>query len=466
MRLAAALLLVSLAASVAFAVLTLLTRPLENTEGCILFEASRIRSALPLYVDPILGAYDYGPVPARYYVLYAPLWAAVVSLAPEGVAPAAARVASTLVWYGVLSWLAWSAHRQKRPLGVLLAVFVGGVYTLTLYGASARPDALAVALAAIALQRTVRAKRPDPFTAGLFAFAACAKPNVVGLGLGVAARALATPRRSRGVLLTTALLGIAALTTLRLTSGGVFWRHLASATLQPLSLEQWTEQIRTRALFFAFPLSFALSAGIASRDEGVRTATLALGTSIAWTLVSLAKIGSTTCYWMEPCVGAIVVLAHAPLPPLSRRSRTALAIAVPLQALGTGVASVRSSVESILSSPAKARVLEDLRRGLPRGSLLLSDDSGIEFALDGRLIDTPFQTTELILRGRFPEALWVADVQRPEIVGLVTETDLLERPLTEVNVLHDRYDVALRRVLRGQYVLSRREAGFSIYARR
>jgi hypothetical protein len=342
---------------------------------------------------------------------------------------------------------------------------VGGIYTLTLYGASARPDAPAVALAAIALQRTVRAKRPDPLAASLFAFAACMKPNVVGLGLGVAARALATPRRSASAGFTAALLGIVAVATLHLTSGGVWWRHLASTTLQPLSLDQWTEQIRTRALFFALPLSFALSAGVASPDEGVRIATLALGTSIAWTLLSLAKIGSATCYWMEPCAGAIVVLAHAPLPSLSRRSRTALAIAVPLQALWTGVASVRSSVESILSSPAKGRVLEELRHGLPRGSLLLSDDDGIELALDGRLIDTPFQTTELVRRGRFPETLWVADVQRPEIVGLVTETDLLERPLTEVSVLHDRYDVALRRVLRRQYVLSRHEAGFYIYAR-
>jgi hypothetical protein len=48
----------------------------------------------------------------------------------------------------------------------------------------------------------------------------------------------------------------------------------------------------------------------------------------------------------------------------------------------------------------------------------------------------------------------------------VTETDLLERPLAEVDASHDRYDAALRRVLRDELVLSRREAGLYVYARR
>src|SRR5580658_744972 len=158
MALAVAIFAACLVASSGFATVTLPVRPLENTEGCLLFEASRIRAGLPLYTDPLAGAYDYGPVPARYYVLYPPLWSSLASLVPRGVAPAAGRAVSALIWYGLLSSIAWNAYRRRRPVGVLFALFVGGVYTLTLYAASARPDALAVALAAVALERSVRAE--------------------------------------------------------------------------------------------------------------------------------------------------------------------------------------------------------------------------------------------------------------------------------------------------------------------
>jgi hypothetical protein len=468
MALAVAIFAACLVASLVFATVTLPVRPLENTEGCLLFEASRIRAGLPLYTDPLAGAYDYGPVPARYYVLYPPLWSSLASLVPGGVAPAAGRAVSALIWYGLLSSIAWNAYRRRRPVGVLFALFVGGVYTLTLYAASARPDALAVALAAFALVRTVRAKDAGPAEVALFTLAAWVKPNVIGLGLGVAARVLSTGRRRGTALVTALFVSAVVFGVVYRVSGGTLWRHLASATLQPLSVRQWIEQISSRAGFFAFPIAFALVSGVrgGQDDEGVRIATVALASSVAWTLLCLAKVGSATCYWMEPCIGALIVTAHAPPPSLSARERAALAIGLPLQALWVGVASVRSSVEAVLSSPPKARALTELRRERRGGSLWLSDDAGIELELDGRLVDTPFQTTQLVRRGRFPEALWIDDVTHPAIAGLVTETDLLERPLVEVDVGHDRYDPALRRALRDEFVLARRVAGFYVYARR
>lgn len=466
--LAAAVVLVSLGASLAFGLLTIRVRPLEYVEGCLLFEAGRVRAGQPLYTDPLEGAFDYGPVPARYYVLYPPLWASFLSLWPTSAAATAGRALSLAAWYGVLGWIGWGAYRRGRPLGVLASAFVGGVYTLTLYGASARPDALAVALAGIALESRVRAKgTSSPAMGGLFAMAAWLKPNVFGLGTGALLSVMKTPRRAIGAVALAALVsGVLAL-WLHVMSGGAFWAHLARSTLQPPSLAQWVEQMSSRPQFFALPVGFALAAGVAGSGEpGVRMAAAALATSLGLTLLSLAKIGSATCYWMEPCLGALVVLAHAPVPPLSPRWRSALAVAVPLQALWAGVASVRSSIESIEDSPGKARALEDLSNGLPRGALLLSDDAGIELTLDGRLIDTPFQTTALVRAGKFPEALWVADVERNEIVGVVTSTDILDRPLSQVDVAHDRYDVELRRALRERFVRVSREAGFSMYVRR
>jgi hypothetical protein len=463
----AAVVAVSLLATLAFAVATVRARPLENTEGCLLFEASRIRAGLPLYTDPLRGARDYGPVPARYYVLYPPLWSALLALLPAASAPVLARGLSGVVWYGALAWIAWGAHKRRRPWGVLFAAFVGGVYTLTLYGASARPDAVAVALAAVALEWSVRAKRTGPLEGAMFALAAWLKPNVIGLGVGaMASHVAALPR----VLLGWSAVTAAVAATLQSVSGGLWLHHLEATTLQPLSLTLWIEQIATRGPFFAVPMAFAFLCGLSSRaDPGVRIAVLALATSLAWTLVSLSKIGSTTSYWMEPCVGALVVCAHAPLPTLSPRWKNALAVAAPLSAVWAGVASVRSSVESILASPDKARTLRDLREAIesaPEQMLMLSDDAGIELALNGRLVDTPFQTTELVRSGRFPRDLWIADVQRSEVVGLVATSDLLERPLDEVDLVHDRYDVPMRRALRGELVLIRRVAGFFVYVRR
>jgi len=468
--LGAVVVLVMLAASLAFAVGTLSTRPLENTEGCLLFEAARVRAGLVLYTDPVAGAFDYGPVPARYYVLYPPLWAFLLSLWPANAAPVAGRVLSLLAWYGVLFWIARGAYRRRRPLGVLTAVFVGGVYTLTLYGASARPDALAVALAGAALEGLVRAQEASSrggALAGLFALAAWLKPNVLGLGAGAMLSLARTPRRALGALFAVVLVSAPIVVVLHLVSRGAFWQHLARATLQPLCLSQWLEQAAFRFQFLALPILFALGVGIAQRgDAGVRTATFALASSLAWTLVSAAKVGSTTSYWMEPCLGACVVLAHAPPPSLSPRTKSVLALLVPLQAVWTGVGSVRSSVGSIVASPGKARAIEALRRCLRGGSLYLSDDAGIELALDGRLVDTPFQTTALIRAGRFPRELWVADVERPEIAGAVASSDILERSLAEVDVAHDRYDVEMRRVLADEFVFTSREAGFYVYGRR
>jgi hypothetical protein len=455
---------VSLLATLAFAILTLRSRPLENTEGCLLFEASRIRAGLALYTDPVVGARDYGAVPARYLVLYPPLWSRVLSFFPDGSDAWLGRSFGAFAWYGTLAWIAWGAHRRGRPVGVLVAAFVGSVYTLALYGASARPDSVAVALSALALERSVRAGRSGAVEGGLFALAAWVKPNVVGLGLGSLMSQLAAPLRFLG-----GWGGVSALVlwVLHRASGGLWWAHLRAATVQPLSLTLWTEQMTTRVPFFVLPVAFALYAGIAGRaDPGVRLATLALGASVVWTLASLAKVGSATCYFMEPCVGALVVCAHAPVPRLSTRAEAAVLLAAPLQALWTGVASVASSVESILESPAQERVLARIRGELSPRTLVLSDDAGIELTLDRRLIDTPFQTTALARAGRFPDPVWISDVVMPEIVGLVATSDVLERPLAAVDPVHDRYDASLRRALRERFVLGRREAGFYVYARR
>jgi len=62
--------------------------------------------------------------------------------------------------------------------------------------------------------------------------------------------------------------------------------------------------------------------------------------------------------------------------------------------------------------------------------------------------------------------VWIGDLSGPNISALVLTSDLLERPLTEVDVAHDRYDVETRRALREEWGLASREAGYYVYRRR
>jgi hypothetical protein len=476
-QLTAAIALVSLLATLAFALGTLRQRPLENTEGCLLFEAARIREGLALYTNPIAGAFDYGAVPVRAYVLYPPLWAFLLSLVPKGAAVWAGRSVSLLAWYGSLGWIGWGAYVRRRPWGALAVVFFSGVYSLALYGGSARPDALAVAFAAVVLERTVRANRdPSPLALAAYTLAAFLKPNVIGLGLGAVLFLLSAPKRAVRALLGSLSVAAVLITALVMASHGGVWIHLSRSTLQAWSLSLWLEQLSSRSPLFALPIGWALAVGNrssfgtvterAGEAKGLRLAVLSLETSVVWTLLSLGKVGSSTCYWMEPCVAACIVLAHAPIPPLSLRWQRVILFLLPVQALWSGVASVRSSLEAIALSSERAPVLEKLREHVRPDRLLLSDDAGLEFMLDDRLVDTPFQTTHLVKEGRFDRLLWTSDVLRPEIAGVVTSDDILERPLSDVDPEHDRYDPEMRRVLRERFVLAEREGGLYVYRRR
>lgn len=470
----------ALLATLAWLVLTFPVRPLDGVEGDVLFEALRLRAGAPLWVDPAVGALEYGLPPARYYVLYPPLWSAVLALAPTSAAPLVARALSALAWLGVLAFAVRAAPRGARRAPAALAAFAAGAWVLTFYGASGRPDALAVALAGVALLRASRAGRVDVLAGALFALAACVKPNVLGaapgalLGAALAGhreggRAAAARRSLPGV---AGALGTGALVALVLTaaSGRAWLTHLLASTGQAPSGALWAEQMASRAPFFALPLLATLAVGLrASRaSASALVATSALATSLAWCALALAKIGSAANYFLEPFVAAVVVLAHAPLPKL-RTPAASFAIAGLLlgQALWTGIASVRSAVEHVALSRARAGLLREARTlcGAPPSSVVIADEPGLELALDGRIVETPFQSTHLGRRGAFPIAAWREDVRRPEVACLVMQDDLLERPLAEVSIEHDRFGPELRGALREAFVRVEARAGWFLYRR-
>ena len=463
---AIAVVLAALVATLSFAIGTLAVRPLDGVEGEALFEAARIRAHLALYTDPIAGATDLGPVPARFYVLYPPLWPLALSVVPAAAAPLVARAASAFAWWGTLAAVAATARPQARAAAALGAAFIGGVYTLALYGGAGRPDAVAVACASSALAVAARRGKVPPFAAALFVLAAWIKPNVIGLGAGALLADVAARRRAAlPTVLAAALTAASIAAALHVASGGAWIVHLVRSTGQPLSARLFAEQVPSRLPFFALLLALGGTAAWRGRaDAGVRLAGAAIVTSAAWTLFSLAKIGSATNYWMEPSIASLVALANAPLRLEARAARWVLFL-LPVQALYTGVAGVRSSIESLRDAPAKRAALDGARAacGAQGTALVMADEPGLELELDGRILSTPFQLTHLARRGRFPLSTWIADVERPEVGCLVMQDDLLERPAAAVSVEHDRFGPEMRAALVRRFELARAGGGLWIY---
>lgn len=466
---------IALVATLAWSLGTLGGRPLDGVEGDVFFEALRLRTKRVLYTDPIVGVTDYGAPPSRYLVLYPPVWAAILSLVPtsDGAIPTvAARILACVAWFGGLALVAWRS--QHRLLACAAAIFVASTWVLALYGASGRPDALAVGLVAVAIARAIRRNGVDALAGALFALAAWVKPNLVGAAPGALVVTFFVARRSfaKAVVAGVATSGIVA-GILTAVSGRVWLDHLLASTAQPPSLSLLREQIVGRLPFFALLFAVAAGAGIVTlrreasvaRGGGIRVALGALVSSVAWALLCLAKIGSASNYFMEPSVVAVAVLGAAGLPSLGGRWRVVLASVLVVQAFWNGMASVHGAIRGLTASRARAGLLARARAicGVGEDAVVLADEPGIELMLDGRLVQTPFQTTHLVRRGRFPRSFWLDDVRDPRVTCLVMQDDLLERPLADVRIEHDRFDPELRRALAARFVLAAEEADLRIY---
>jgi hypothetical protein len=460
---------VTLAFTIAFVVLTFRSRLPDGVEGALLFSAARVRERRELWVDPLVGAWDYGAVPARYYVPYTGLWASFLALFPDSLETAPARAIGAAAWFGVLAWIVASAPPARRRAAGLFAAFVAGSYTLAIYGASGRPDAPALLLAGVALARTVRRDRAGPLEGALLAAAALIKPSVLGIAAGTLGGEVLYRRvRAWPALLGAACVSAALAAALQRASHGQWLAHLTRGNYGGMQVAFWLGRLAARGPFFGLPLAFAgLCAWRARAAPGAMRALWALVSSTGWTVFTLAKAGSASNYWMEPCLAGLVVFSHVPLPDLSPAVTAALSILAPVQALWTGVASVRSSTESIRTAAPQRAMLESARArlGAAPSEIVLGAEAGLEYLLNRRLVQQPVYLTSLSRAGRYPIDLWLRDLTRPEVVGLVMNDDLLERPLSEENVAEDLFAPPVRAFLREHYALVANGAGLYLYAR-
>jgi hypothetical protein len=458
---------VACTATLTWALASLAWRSLDGTEGHLLFDASRIRDHLRLYVDPVQGAWDYGPVPARYYVLHLPLWAAVLSCFPAGAAPYVARALAVGAWFGLLAGIALGAPRPNRFAAWCAALFVGGAFPLALFGAAGRHDAPALLLAGVALLRSMRRGHSGPLEGALFALAALVKPNVAGAAAGVLLHDVVTRGwRAWPALLAAAAVVAAAAAGLHVASSGMWLEHLLRSTQTTPIASLWLDQMRTRLPFFAVPLAAAgWWAWRGRSSEAARVGGWALVASSAWTIWSLAKVGSASNYWMEPCVAALAIVSRVQVPRLRVGATSAAAALAFGQSLWVGVAAVRSAVESLDGGGAKSAALLEARRtcGAAPNDVVIADEVGLEMMLDGRVVQVPFAMTHLVRAGRYPVQLWREDVTRPEVRCLAMQDDLLERPLDQVHVADDLFEPQMRRVLRDHFQLVSTTGGIWLY---
>jgi hypothetical protein len=468
-RLAEAVVGASFVAVLVYVVTTFHSRILWGTEGALLFDASRFRAHLPLWVEPAQGAWDYGPVPARFYAAYTGVWAYVLSLFPESWEEIPARGLSLLGWYGLIAWIAASAPPSRRRATVVASLFVAGTYSLALFAREGRPDGPAVFFSGLALARAVRHGRVGIVESALFAAAAFIKPNEVGLSSGaLAAEVLLHRRAAWPAVAGGAVVSATMILLLGLASGGQWLHHLTASIYAPPNLALWLDQAPSALQFFGVPLTVAgYCAWRGRREPGAWYAIAALVSSVAWALFTISKPGAARNYWMEPGIAAIVVFSCVPVPEVPARRRLPAATLAVVQAFWMAVGSVRSSIEAIVQAPAERAVVDRARStvGARPGEVVLGDNAGVEWMLNHRLVQTPIYMTVLGRAHRYPVDLWVQDASRPEVVGLVSTDDLLERPIEQEDV-NDSFLPELRRVFMRRFVLVERRAGIFVYGLR
>jgi hypothetical protein len=460
-------LLLTLGVGLVYAFGTAFARPIETVEGDILFEAQRVRNHLALYVDPVVGAYDYGPVPSRYHVLYTPIWPYVLALMPSEMDLPAARIVSALAWYGLLAALAFGAAPERRRAALAAAACAGGTFMLVRHCATATADSVAVVVAGVALQRTLRVGRADALAGALFAVAAWTKPNVMGLAGGVLLHEIfvGRSRSLKPLAAGMAVSGVLGFWAFQV-SHGVWLEHLFRSTLQPASVKRAVVEIAPRLPFLGLPHAFAAYCAARARPSfSVSVLRWALASSLIWAAIEMGKVGSSTAYWLEPTIAAVAVIAHAPIPHVRlfdvALARWVLALAALATLVLSSVASLKGVREAFEHRAAIARVREEC--GARASDLVLADHPGLEMTLDGRVLETPYQLTYLVRKGSYPLELWKADIAAPQIRCLVTETDLLAPAPAPGDLETERFGAEIRPALLARFELVAKDHGLWIY---
>jgi hypothetical protein len=476
LRLACAVGFVCAACGLAFAVYGLWARPYGAVEAELVFQASRIQKGFPLYVDPAVGAWEAGPPPSRYYVLYTPLWPWMLAhIAPASLplTRTVGRIVNLALLLACLGTLVRASKPANRLAVATGATLVLGFEMLVREATLADADMPAVLLSTLGLVRMNSRRGLDSVSGALVAAAPLVKPSILGGAVGAALAHVLAHRRSGGrrlflPLLAGALVAGGLVALFHVWSSGAWLRHIVRATGQTLSAERWLYEFGARALFLGAPHAFVCA--LAVHRRGPIFATVPLATSIAWASFSMAKHGSGTHYWLEPTMATLIALGAMPPGP----SPSPIASRLRWASLAFAAAAAASGLAGFAAAPAAYRVsrdrLERLRQhcSLRPGEVLMASGADLELEMDGRVILPAWQTAYLIRTGKFPLEAWREDLTRPQVRWLVHGRDFLDPPpariegITEVSA----YRKELRDVVDRNFVLDTEIDGVLVFRRR
>jgi hypothetical protein len=245
------------------------------------------------------------------------------------------------------------------------------------------------------------------------------KPTLLGLPAG-AFLGDALARRARAPIgLAVAATAILALLA-SAASGGLLFRHVAASNAQPLTWGAWLEHVPSRLPFFA-PL-LALAGFRGWRDRRASGSAIGLGAllvSTGWVCASLAKTGSSSNYWMEPCLAAVALVAcAAPGPPRFGDGSVAHAATALACVLYADVAAIGGSIVHAQGYRDDAAFVGRLR-GICGQGVIAADEAGVELAANGRILTTTYQMAYLVRTGRYPAEPWARDLVDPHVACVV-----------------------------------------------
>jgi hypothetical protein len=361
-------------------------------ESFCLFNSRRVHDGHPLFVDPLVGAHEYGLPPSRWYVGYSAVVAQVLGRLPQSLFWS--RGLSLTLWTVTVALVlvaspSFSKNVQRSglslPSATALAVALAflGAYRVMLHTASARPDALALLLAALGFVRACRCDKLDVLSGALFAAAFVTKPNVISLGLACVVIDLS--RRNWRALGLAAVGALACVAVPVLATQGSWLTHLTPALGLRAESQYFLNPFLNTGPFVFAPLAIAYSA------RGARRPQTALIVAVTVTLAGFLKPGAESNYWLEPCLAAICVAKSADAPALRWWHAPLLAFHVCWNA----PVAIREWWMEDVGREATTRAFRRARSSCGDG-FILAPDLGAEWTLNGRIHTIPL---EMALRG-------------------------------------------------------------------
>ena len=450
---------------------------LRSGRGGAVFQASRLQRGLPLYVDPAVGAWEMGPPPSRYYVLYTPLWPWILA----HVSPATllgvrtvGRALNGLLFLATLGAVVHAARPENRRVVLTGALLAVGLAMLVREAGTADADMAAVALSTLGLLRMNRRRGLDALSAVLLAVAPLVKPSVLGTPVGAVLAHVVTHGKNgwRRVLVPLLAGGVVAgrsrgSFTCGATGSGSATscarRGRRSASIG--GSRRWAVASCSSACRTSSPASTPRGAALRCWRRSL-SPRASPGRSSRWRSTGAAPSTGSSRRWPRSSRWA-----RASRRPATSRWAAGLGWAGLVLALAVGGTSLPQLLDAAREEERWNAVVEHLRAHctLRPGEVIVSSDSTLELELDGRIIVPSWQTSYLVRNGKFPLDAWRRNLARPDGARwFVHSEDYLEPPpdrvegITEVSAFRKE----LRDVMEAAFVYDTEIDGMLVYGRR